>query len=266
LHHAVHFAYLLNASGFRSKPGGIRKFMSNTRLLLLSNSRNYGKGYLEHAEAVIKGFLRHSAERVLFIPYAAVRFSYSDFADGVASRFKAMGCELQSIHMDEDRARAVREASAIVVGGGNTFQLLREMYAAGIVDAIRDRALQGIPYIGWSAGSNVACPTIRTTNDMPIVEPPTLKALDLIPFQINPHYIEFHPPEHQGETREERLLEFIVTNPDVYVVALREGSLLKIEGSSIELLGEKPARVFRNGADTIECPPGQNFDFLWRRP
>lgn len=117
--------------------------------------------------------------------------------------------------------------------------------------------------MGWSAGSNVACPTIRTTNDMPIVEPPSLSALGLVPFQINPHYLDAHPEGHQGETREERLLEFIEANPNLPVVGLREGSILKVAGSSLELLGPKTARVFMKGKDPAEYSPGNSLQFLF---
>lgn len=227
----------------------------------MSNSRNYGQGYLEHAEGVMKDFLG-SVNRVLFIPFAAVRASYDDFASLVRSRFEEMGYLLDSIHESDDAKTSLLRAEAIAVGGGNTFHLLRALYEHDLIDSIRQSALAGVPYTGWSAGSNVACPTIRTTNDMPIVEPPSFDALNLVPFQINPHYTDFHPPYHQGETREERILEFIEANAGVRVVGLREGSLLRVEGDRISLLGEKSARIWVGGEEPRECDPGESLQFL----
>ena len=236
--------------------------MPDKRLLLLSNSKNYGQGYLEHAEGAIKDFLGERVGKVLFVPFAGVRVSFDEFAGRVRERFRHMGYELESVHEADDPIEAVKSAQAIAVGGGNTFHLLRGMYETGILETISERALSGMPYMGWSAGSNVACPTICTTNDMPIVEPPSFKALNLVPFQINPHYTDFHQPEHQGETREERILEYIEANPGVRVIGLREGSILRVEGSNIKLLGEKDARVFLKGEEAVEYGPEQSLQFL----
>ena len=153
-------------------------------------------------------------------------------------------------------------ADAIAVGGGNTFHLLRALYRVSAVELIRERVLSGMPYVGWSAGSNVACPTIRTTNDMPIVEPPTLKALGLLPFQINPHYTDAHLEGHMGETRDERLSEFTHANPGVRVLGLREGTMLRVEGDEITLLGGKPARLFVKGETPRDIDPAESFSFL----
>ncbi len=236
--------------------------MSSRRLLLLSNSKNYGEGYLAHAEAAIKSFLGKQIKKILFIPFAGVRMSFDDYASGVRDRLQQMGYDLESIHVAGDPKDAVGRAEAIVVGGGNTFHLLRELYERDLIEIIRARVSDGLPYIGWSAGSNVACPTISTTNDMPIVQPRSFRAFDLVPFQINPHYTDFHTPQHQGETREERLLEYIEANPGVYVVGLREGSILKIEGSKIELLGNKQTRIFLKGKEAVEYSPDQSLQFL----
>lgn len=236
--------------------------MPNKRLLLLSNSKNYGQGYLEHSETAIKDFLGDEVKRVLFVPFAGVRFSYDDYTATVRGRFSDMGYELESVHEKSDPRDAVSKAEAIAVGGGNTFHLLRELYKTGILEIIRERAIEGMPYMGWSAGSNVACPTIRTTNDMPIVEPPSLAALDLVSFQINPHYTDYHPEGHQGETREERIAEFIEVNPGVYVVGLREGSILRVEGAQIKLLGDKDARIFLKGKEPSELRREESLQFL----
>jgi len=240
--------------------------MPAPRLLLLSNSRNVGQGYLEHADGAIRDFLGTRVKTALFIPYAAVRVSYDDFATMAATRFREMGYDLQPIHRMRSARAAVLKAEAIVVGGGNTFQLITLLHATRLVPAIRSRVRAGVPYIGWSAGSNVACPTMRTTNDMPIVEPPSLDATGLVPFQINPHYLDAHPDGHGGETREERLLEFIVANPDVHVVGLREGSILRVEGKRLTLLGEKPARIFLQGRAPWEVSPSASLAFLLKGP
>ncbi|HEV2913414.1 MAG TPA: dipeptidase PepE [Pyrinomonadaceae bacterium] len=239
--------------------------MANRRLLLLSNSTNYGERYLEYSASAIRDFLGGEALTVLFVPFAGVRFSFAEYARIVGERFAELGYKLESVHEASDARLAVRRARAIAIGGGNTFHLLRALYETGLIEAIRSRVSDGVPFIGWSAGSNVACPTIRTTNDMPIVEPPSLRALDLVPFQINPHYTDEHPPGHAGETREQRLAEFIEVNEGVYVVGLREGSMLRIEGSSIRLLGEKSARVFIKGEQATEYTPQDSLQFLLKR-
>jgi dipeptidase E len=237
---------------------------TDKRLLLLSNSTNHGSAFLEHATHEITDFLGGSISKVLFFPFAAVRFSYDSFADRVREVLTPMGYEVTSVHRVEDPVAAVLKAEAIVVGGGNTFRLVSELYRLGLVEPVRKRVNGGIPYIGWSAGANVACPTLRTTNDMPIVEPPSFRTFDLVPFQINPHYTDAHPVGHQGETRAERIEEFVELNPDVYVVGLREGSILRIENGRIRLLGGKPVRLFKKGRDPEEHHPDQPLDFLFR--
>jgi dipeptidase E len=236
--------------------------MTARRLLLLSNSKNFGQGYLEHAERPIREFLGKSVAEVLFVPYAAVRVSFDNFTETVRERFDAMGYRLTSVHETPDAVAALNVAQAIAVGGGNTFALLARLVKTGLLQAIRERALAGVPYLGWSAGSNVACPTIRTTNDMPIVEPPSLAAMNLVPFQINPHYTDGRVPQHSGETRPERLLEFIEANPSVHVVGLREGGILEVRDDELRLIGDKPARIFVSGREPFEVAPGESFAFL----
>jgi dipeptidase E len=227
--------------------------MSRKRLLLLSNSMNYGQEFLEHAVADIKDFLGTEVKRVLFVPFAGVTRSYDEYAAAVSGRFEEMGYELDSVHRAADTVKAVRRAEAIAVGGGNTFHLLRELYRTGLVESIRERVEAGVPYVGWSAGSNIACPTIRTTNDM---------AFNFVPFQINPHYTDEKLTGHSGETREQRIAEFIKANPGATVVGLREGSILRIEGQKVKLLGEKTARIFRSGEDAREIRPSDSLEFL----
>jgi dipeptidase E len=213
---------------------------------------------------VIRRFLGTKTKRVLFIPFAGVRGTYDDYAAKVRERFEEIGYQLDSVHEAESAVRAVEEAEALAVGGGNTFHLLRGLYEANLLEVIRARVSGAMPYVGWSAGSNVACPTIKTTNDMPVVEPPSFDALSLVPFQINPHYTDERVANHSGETREERLLEFIEANPDMTVVGLREGSALKIEGSEIQLLGDKSALIFRKGHEPEEHNPQDSLQFLLR--
>lgn len=236
--------------------------MSERRLLLLSSSSVQGAGYLDYYEGEIKDFLGAAVKRVLFVPFAGVVRTNDEYADVVRARFEAMGYGLDSVHGAPDGVEAVRAAEAIAVGGGNTFQLLRGLYESGVMEAIRERVLAGVPYVGWSAGSNVACPTICTTNDMPIIEPPTFRALGLVPFQINPHYTDAHPEGHKGETREERIQEFVKVNPNVYVVGLREGSTLRVEGDRLSLRGGRAARVFRQGVEAGEYGPEEPLEFL----
>ena len=205
-----------------------------------------------------RGHRLGGVRRVLFIPHAlANREAYAETA---RTRFKAMGFELYSLHAAADPHAAVEAAEAVFVGGGNTFRLLKALGDLGVVAPLRARALTGMPYIGASAGTNVACPTVRTTNDMPIVEPASLTALGLVRFQVNPHYVDPDPnSRHMGETREERLVQFLEEN-DVPVVGLREPSMLRIEGGGATLFGSAPARIFRRGAAPFEVPPGARLD------
>jgi dipeptidase E len=230
------------------------------RLLLLSTSTLHGSGYLDYAESHIREFLGKSA-RVLFVPYAlANRDGYSDVA---RKRFERMGYELNAIHQEDDPAQAIGRADYVFVGGGNTFRLLKALYDENILELIEQRVREGMPYIGSSAGTNMACPTLKTTNDMPIVQPPSFNALGLINFQINPHYLDPDPNStHMGETREERLIQYLEEN-EVPVVGLREGSILWVEGEKVTLRGEKTARVFRRGKDPFEIPTDTRVDHVF---
>lgn len=230
------------------------------RLLLLSNSTLPGQGFLDFAEGALRDFLAPVRGPLLFVPFAGVRISYDAYAARVRERLGRLGLEIESIHEAEDAGRALEGAGAVLVGGGNTFHLLREVAARGLLPALRARVEAGLPYVGWSAGANLACPTISTTNDMPIVEPPGFGALGLVPFQINPHYTEAHPPGHGGETRPERIAEFLEANPEVPVLGLPEGTLLRIEGARVALLGERPARLFRHGEAPRDLAPGDGLE------
>jgi dipeptidase E len=232
------------------------------RLLLISNSTNPGEPYLDYPKNKIGEFLGHKTVKALFIPYAAVTFSYDEYEDKVSERFREIGHNIVSIHRFKDKRAALKEAEAIVVGGGNTWQLLKAIQDNDLIDIVRQKVITGTPYIGWSAGSNVACPTIRTTNDMPVVEPDSFEAFSLIPFQINPHYIDSNPSGHAGETREQRIIEFIEINPDIFVAGLREGTMLIREGMNISLSGPHPVRIFKKGESPREMSAGDDFSFL----
>jgi dipeptidase E len=229
------------------------------RLLLGSTSTTFGTGYLDHIADQIQDLLG-SRRQVLFVPYAL--FDHNAYAAKARERFAQMGYELTSVHEVADPVTAVAATEALVIGGGNTFRLLARLYEKNLLAPIRARVEAGMPYVGTSAGSNVACVTIRTTNDMPIVEPPSFDALNLVPFNINPHYLDPAPGStHMGETREERLLQFLEEN-DKVVVGLREGAMLRIEGDSVQLLGAPGARIFRRGHAPQEVRPGDPLDFV----
>jgi dipeptidase E len=234
------------------------------KLLLISNSTNPGEPYLDYPKNNIREFLGSRPARVLFIPYAAVTFTYDAYEEKVTERFREIGHEIASIHHFSDPVNAVREAEALAVGGGNTWKLLKTLRDNELIEPVRKRVYEGMPYIGWSAGSNVACPTIMTTNDMPVVQPDSFSAFNLIPFQINPHYLDANPAGHAGETREQRIEEFIEANPDLYVIGLREGTMLLAEKKRLNLIGPRPARIFRKGILPKEVHAGDNLSFLLR--
>lgn len=232
------------------------------RLLLISNSTNAGEAYLDYPKHNIKNFLGEKRKKAVFIPYAAVTFSFDEYEQKVNSRFTEIGHEVIGIHKFENKHEAIKNAEAIVVGGGNTFHLVKMMQEQGLIDIIREKVKSGTPFIGWSAGSNVACPTICTTNDMPIVQPESFKVLGLIPFQINPHYLDANPEGHAGETREQRLEEYQAANKNMYVAGLREGTMFKIENGNIQLIGPRPCRIFKYGQEPFELESGNDFSFL----
>lgn len=232
------------------------------RLLLISNSTMPGEPYLSYPMPEINKFLGNQLLKALFIPYAAVTFSFDLYESRVRERFAELGHSLTSIHHATDFAKAIKEAEILVVGGGNTWQLVRMMNDNGLFPLIRERVLSGVPFIGWSAGANVACPTLRTTNDMPIIDPKGFGCLNLVPFQINPHYFDKNPEGHGGETREQRIEEFLEINPNVQVVGLREGTMLRLESNQLKLIGEKTVRIFKKGAIPVEMSSMDNLSFL----
>lgn len=234
------------------------------KLLLISNSTMAGQPYLDYPKQDIARFLGAKKVTAVFIPYAGVTVSWDDYEKKVKNRFNEVGHDVVSIHHFENPADAVKNAEAIVVGGGNTWQLLQLVRKNGLIEPIRQRVTQGIPYIGWSAGSNLACPTIKTTNDMPIVDPIGFDALQLIPFQINPHYLDKNPEGHGGETREERILEFLEANKKVTVAGLREGCMFELNNDKLLFNGIHSLRVFQHAKTPYEVSQEGDFNFLLR--
>lgn len=231
------------------------------KLLLISNSTNAGEEYLRYPLPQIGRFLTGVRE-IGFVPYAAVTFSYDEYERRVGERFAEIGIRVRSVHRAVNPAQLVRQAEALCVGGGNTFALTKKMQEQGLMSAILRRIKAGIPYVGWSAGSNICCPTICTTNDMPILEPASFRAIGAVKFQINPHYLDANPAGHAGETREQRILEYIRANPRRWVAGLREGCMLRYEAGKLELIGNRPMRLFKHGVEPFEVEPGGDLAFL----
>ncbi len=237
-------------------------------LLLISNSTNYGEAYLGWPMAEIELFVKNkNITEALFIPYAGVSVSYDDYEQKVAKAFNRINVKITSIHHAKDTIKAVSDAKCIIVGGGNTFHLVHQMHHLGIMSAISEKAKSGTPYIGWSAGANVASPTLRTTNDMPIIMPKSFDCLNIVPFQINPHYLDANPVidnmiKHGGETREDRINEFLAINKDVTVVGLREACSLLIENNTIAHKGGKTLRVFNFNKEPKEYNSYDDINFL----
>jgi len=229
-------------------------------MLLLSNSSNHGQGYLDHAANEIADLFR-GAGRILFVPFAL--HDQVGYWTKARDRLVALGIQVDRLEEGEAGRRAVAEARGMFVGGGNTFRLLDRLQKSGLVSAIRSRALAGVPYMGASAGTVITAPTIKTTNDMPIVAPASLDSLSLVPFQINCHYLDADPAStHMGETREQRLAEFHEEN-ELPVLGLREGAMLRVEqGPRMTLAGSRGARLFRRGKDPVELAPGASLDHL----
>ena len=222
-------------------------------LLLISSSTIYGSGYLDHVEEGIRSLLEKT-RKVAFIPFAL--HAREAYAARARQRFQRMGFSLESIHSSPAPKELIAAAEAIFIGGGNTFRLLKALYDYDLLDLIRNRIEQGVPFIGSSAGSIVACPTLKTTKDMPVVQPPSFDALGLVNFQISPHYLDPDPQStHMGETQEERIMQYLEENP-LPVVGLREATFLRVQHGEIFLRGSCSARIFRRGRPPVEVPPG----------
>jgi dipeptidase E len=236
---------------------------STLRILLISNSTLHGRGYLDHAEAAIREILG-SAKRILFFPFAL--HDRDGYAAKARERFAAMGCDVASAHVATNPAKAVEDADAIFIGGGNTFRLLKALQDLGWIEPIRERIRNGAPYIGSSAGSNVAGATIKTTKDMPIVQPRSFEALRLVPFQISPHFQDPDPSStHMGETQEERIIQFLEEN-ETPVLGMREGAWVRAGRGSVVLGGTRGARIFRRGEAPVEKTTGDEISSLVGAP
>ncbi len=238
----------------------------NKNLLLISNSTMVGEPYLDWCKGIILDFLKNfNIKDVLFFPYAGVNIdpksieiSYNAYESKVQSVFDSFNLNIKSIHHYNNLKEAIEKSECIMVGGGNTFHLLYELHRNNLIETMRSKVLNGTPYLGWSAGANLACPTIKTTNDMPIIFPLSFDALNLIDFQINPHYLDDNLSNHGGETREQRIKEFLVVNKETKVLGLREGAYLNVYDDKIWLKGQKSARLFNFYSEPIEINPSDD--------
>jgi len=249
------------------------------KLLLISNSTNFGEPYLAWCQTQIEFFCEKNGisadSNILFFPFAGVNIggnpypeSYNAYEKRVKDVFLKWGYKnVNSIHQYKNMIDSVEKADCLVVGGGNTFHLYAEMHKFDLIEKVREKVKSGTPYIGWSAGSNLACPTLCTTNDMPIVQPASFNGLNLIPFQINPHYLDTNPEfdkmvKHGGETRQDRLNEYLSVNQKMLVVGLREASALCVNGEKMTLRGGKKMVVMQYGKDTCEIEPSDDVSKL----
>ena len=227
-------------------------------LLLLSNSTLPGKAWLEHALPTIAGQL-NGRRSAVFIPFAGVTQTWDDYTAKTAAVISPMGVTGTGIHSGADPVSAIANAEIVIAGGGNTFQLLTECRERGLLAPMVDVVKRGALYIGWSAGANLACPTIRTTNDMPIVDPNGFAALGLFPLQINPHFTNALPEGHKGETREQRIRELLVVAPELTIIGLPEGNWIQVTQGHATLGGPNPTLVFRAGEEAVTLNAGHRF-------
>jgi dipeptidase E len=216
-----------------------------------------GTPFFTWPKPIVKEFFDRKIKEAVFIPFAAVTFSFDEYEAKVNEAFLPIGVTVKSIHREKDMVLTIENAQAILVGGGNTFALLSRVYENRLLEAIRSKVLNGTPYVGWSAGSNLACPTIMTTNDMPVIQPPSFDALDLVPFQINPHYHELKFEGQGGETRKERLEEFLMMNQTKTVIGLPEGMGILVKDGSYKLVGNGIAKVYKFGEEVREIESGK---------
>jgi len=235
------------------------------KILLLSNSTMAGQSFLSWPKSYLKDFFA-GVDEAIFIPYAAVNVHYSTYLRKVNAAFLDLGIRVISIDTINDKVNAILESQCIVVGGGNTFCLLNKLHKFDLLKAIRSAVQSGSKYLGWSAGSNIASPTIKTTNDMPIVQPQSFEALDLVGYQINPHFTHESIPSHGGESRVQRINEFLALNQNDVVVGLPEGSSIMIKDNQHVVNGKAGAYVFEINSKVQSCPDGSNLLELINRP
>ena len=226
--------------------------------LLISASSYQDTGYLRHCKNWVKDFLGESGkEEILFIPYAGVRRTNDEYEQKVIDRLK--NSNIKSIHHYEDKISAIKNANSIAVGGGNTFMLLYTLYKLNLIEPIKEAVANGTKYFGWSAGANIAGKTMMTTNDMPIIMPKSFESLNIFPYQINPHFISGKLAGHNGESREERLEEFLIANPKETIYALPEGTALLIEDSEAEVIGHSEILKFEYQKEIEKIEVGTKF-------
>ena len=217
--------------------------MTSKRILAFSSSRYGNRGYLKAAAPVIKKFLDSKTTNIAFIPFASVEKNYDEYATNVNNALGKVGIQINAAKPRNARS-LIETCDAIIIGGGNTFKLLHDIYELNLVDLIKEKVSNGTPYIGWSAGSNILSPTIGTTNDMPIIQPKSFNALGIFPFQINPHYFNQKVESFNGETRDQRLEEFIEVNPQSSILALPEGTWLEFQNNNLKFFGKESATFF----------------------
>lgn len=230
-------------------------------LLLMSSSRSANTGFLEANADAIAETLK-GVNRAVLISYAQVSANAEVWQKMMNERFAQFGISIDRITEFPDPAEAVERAEAVLVSGGNTFCLLKALYEKNLLNPLRKRVYAGMPYIGWSAGSNVAGKSIRTTNDMPIVYPPSFDALGFLPLQLNPHYTDAMPEGLRGETRQQRIEEFLAQNPNECVLGLPEGDALRVTGAGMRLIGEHDAWLFRAGETRQRLLAGRDLSHL----
>ena len=226
------------------------------KLLLLSNSTMKGESYLGWPQKYLGPFLQ-GVKNVIFIPYAGVTVSYDDYTQSVVDALIDFDLQIEGVHKITNKKEAIEKADCIMVGGGNTFSLLKKLQDENLIEAINTSVNESAKYIGWSAGANMACPTIKTTNDMPVEQPQSFNALNLIDFQINPHFTNATIPNHGGESREMRLQEYLVKNPDSTVVGLPEGMLIEVDEETTFLKGKGEALVFKSEQESKVLNTGE---------
>lgn len=239
--------------------------MASKKILAFSSSRSGNSGFLQPVVPVIEDFLGNRNIRVAFIPFASVNKNYTEYLELVRGAFAGTPYEIELLTRSNAKG-LLEHADVIMTGGGNTFKLLHDLYQYKLVEALKEKVNNGTPYIGWSAGSNIAAPTIGTTNDMPVIEPKTHKALAFFPFQVNPHYFDLRIEGFNGETRDQRLQEFTRMNPGIPIVALREGCALQLTNDKLTYLGDSSSVLYYFGnaveATRRNIEPGEDLSFL----